>query len=47
MGGMEFCLCFCLILVDYLILFGVGIEGRSILLLQLPMVLGSVAQRIV
>ena len=38
---------FCLILVGYLILFGVGIEGGSILLLRLQMVLGSVVRKIV
>ena len=44
---MEFYQSFCLILVDYLILFGVGIVGELKLLLQLQMVLGNVMRKIV
>jgi hypothetical protein len=44
---MGFYLCFCLIPVDYLILFGGEIVGGLILLLQLQMVLGSAVQKIV
>jgi hypothetical protein len=44
---MEFCLYFYLALVGYSILFGVGIMGGLLLLLQLQMVLGNVVQRIV
>ena len=39
---MGFYLYFCLILVGYLILFGVEIVSELIILLQLQMVLGSV-----
>jgi len=38
---------FCLILMGCLILFGAGIVGESVLLLQLQRVLGSVVRRIV
>ena len=44
---MGFYLYFYLVLMDYLILFGVGIVSQLILLLRLQMVLRSVVQRIV
>ena len=47
MGEMEFYLYFCLVLVDYLILFGVEIVSGLVLLLRLQMVLGSIMRRIV
>jgi hypothetical protein len=46
MGGMGFYLYFRVILVDYLILIGVGIVSELILLLRLQMVLGSVMRKI-
>jgi hypothetical protein len=47
MGGMGFYLYFYLVLVDYLILIGVGIVGGLLLLLRSQMVLGNVVRRIV
>jgi len=44
---MGFYLCFCLVLVGYLIPFGVGIVDELVLLLRSQMVLGRVVQRIV
>lgn len=44
---MGFCLCFCLDLGGYLILFGVEIVGGLLLLRRLQMVLGSVVRKIV
>ena len=44
---MGFYLCFCLILMGCLILFGEGIVGGLVLLLRSRMVLGNVGQKIV
>ena len=43
---MGFYLYFCLILVDYLIMFGIEIVSELVLLLQLQVVLESVIWRI-